>query len=174
MALLAEPSKGTRSSQCQPAAAGFCTRIPATGRTTGTLKVIHCGKRRPDLPRSRSRGVRADSVGLSRGAEWVRTLPGGIGAGLPGQSLHEGAGQQRGRQGAPAQLAQPEARAARQVQIRLVDARALDGGEARQHPHHLRAGLPVPAGRRARLRRRPAPPGRPAPPPPPPAPALTG
>lgn len=161
MALLGKPSKGTRSSQSQPAAAGFRKRIPATGKRTGTLKTISCGKRRPHLPRSRLGGVRAGGVGRSRGGRGsvrtlpagigsVRSLPAGLGAGLCGQPLHEGAGQLRGRQGAPAQLAQPVARAARQVQVRLVDARALDGGEARQHLHHLRAGLPVPAGRRAR------------------------
>lgn len=39
MALLAEPSEGTRSiSQSQPAAAGFCKRIPTTGRRSGYPK----------------------------------------------------------------------------------------------------------------------------------------
>lgn len=158
---LLSPAKGPAASASpsqQPQAS--VSAFQPQGGEAGTLKAMHCGKHSPHLSRRRFGEDKAGGAGPSRGRGSVRTLPAGIssvralpagiGAGLCGQSLHEGAGQQRGRQGAPAQLAQPVARAARQVQVRLVDARALDGGEARQHLHHLGAGLPVPAGRRAR------------------------
>lgn len=133
-----------------------------TGGATGTAgrDGAGCHSRAP-----RSAGPAPGAPRGHRGRS-PRTLVGRLEAGLGGQPLHEGGGQQLGLQGPPPQLPQPLPRAARQVQVRLVDAGPLDGGEARQHLHHLGAGLPVPAGT---AQPPPDTPGPAAPGPPPPA-----